>query len=167
MEKNKICDEIERASLSSKRRRWSSFRLPFPKPSPSLPAMKTQDNPVASTSTSALPTQNPLKRKTRDDDDEGEEGEQQQDDNEKEDPSFADEVAASASSKVAAPVKKKAKKEKKPLVKKVAVWNDIKTWKEGDDPLGSFPIEVLDMVSFSLPHPPPPLLLGVIWRRSR
>lgn len=37
-----------------------------------------------------------------------------------------------------------AKKRSKP-VKKVAVWKDIKKWKKGDDPLGRFPIEVLNL----------------------
>ena len=37
---------------------------------------------------------------------------------------------------------KKAKKELKP---KVAVWADLQGWKEGDDPLGRFPVEVLDL----------------------
>ncbi|KAL7415660.1 hypothetical protein BDY24DRAFT_381811 [Mrakia frigida] len=49
------------------------------------------------------------------------------------------------------PSRKKARPEKKervkkPLAKKVAVWKDIKKWKEGDDPLGLFPLEVLDLI---------------------
>ena len=47
-----------------------------------------------------------------------------------------------------------AKKAKKTLTKKVAVWKDIKQWKEGDAPLGVFPIELLDMVSSGVPSPP-------------
>jgi len=39
------------------------------------------------------------------------------------------------------PVKKKVKK---PHEKKVPVWKDIKEWKKGDDPLGRFPVEILD-----------------------
>ncbi|KAL7409640.1 hypothetical protein BDY24DRAFT_402511 [Mrakia frigida] len=38
------------------------------------------------------------------------------------------------------------KKPKGPRVKKVAVWKDIKKWNEGDDPLGRFPIEVLNLI---------------------
>jgi len=41
-------------------------------------------------------------------------------------------------------VKKPSAKKCKP-VKKVAVWKDIKKWNEGDDPLGRFPIEVLNL----------------------
>ena len=37
------------------------------------------------------------------------------------------------------------KKAKKVLIRKVAVWADLKGWKEGDEPLGRFPLEVLDM----------------------
>jgi len=127
--------------------------------------MKAQTAPSASTSAPSAATGKSLKRKDRDEDDEDEE-EQQQDKEEKDDPCFEGEsVAAPSSSKGS--VKKKAKKEKKPLVKKVAVWQDIKEWKEGDDPLGRFPIEVLDLVRFFIysppslhRFPPPPLLLG-------
>ena len=41
--------------------------------------------------------------------------------------------------------KGKAKPRKKKLTKKVAVWSDLREWRAGDDPLGRFPVEVLDL----------------------
>jgi len=100
------------------------------------------DDPNSSPSLSTS-TEGSLKRKERD---HGEEqqaaGEQKE--GEKEIAELTSDTSVEAA---AAPPKKKKAKNTLALVKKVAVWKDIKKWKEGDDPLGRFPIEILDQAS--------------------
>lgn len=105
-------------------------------------------NPIASTSktVSKAPLKfDLLKRKERDDDEQQQQPKNNDDGEEKKQDVAEDPTAAFLSWK-------KPKKEKKVLVrrvveKKIAVWKDIGEWQEGDDPLGRFPVEVLDLVS--------------------
>ncbi|KAL7418178.1 hypothetical protein BDY24DRAFT_12013 [Mrakia frigida] len=105
-------------------------------------------NPIASTSKSvskASPKFDLLKRKERDDDEQQQQPKNDDDGEEKKQDAVAEDPTAAFLSW------KKPKKEKKVLVrrvveKKIAVWKDIGEWQEGDDPLGRFPVEVLDLI---------------------
>ena len=129
-------------------------------PSPSL-LLKSMD--IDDPNPSSSSTEGSLKRKERDEDEEEQlpvEEKEKGEEGGKEQMTLSELTTVVEAAAAAPPVKKKAKKA---LVKKVAVWKDIKKWTEGDDPLGTFPIEVLDMVSFLFPSSSPTSALHLLF----